>query len=319
MKVLVTGASGFVGRIVIPELSRVGIEVHATSRHGTKPEKAATFVATDLDDSQLGALLEGTDAVVHLAARAHAIGEHDNDLTSLYSEANAKLTERLAIAAIKSEVSHFVFCSSVKAVGEITRTDAFTEATPPCPYDAYGKSKLEAERALEYLSEASGMAVTVLRPPLMYGPGVKGNLYRVMHALHKGMPLPLSGISNRRSMLGARNFGSAIATVLATPGQGYSVYFLSDGAPISTPELLRSIAIAMHKPARLFSVPHGLLRFAAVALRKAAEFERLTGSLVIDDRAFRQKFGWVPPYSQEAGLREMVDSFLARDDQRRPR
>ena len=314
---LVTGASGFAGSVVVPVLSKAGFEVHVTSRQKMTPAGVRHFVAADLASSRPEDLLEGMDAVVHLAARAHVIGDRSKDLDATYSAANAEFTQRLAIAAHQQGVSHFVFCSSVKAMGEVTRTHPLSESDIPCPADAYGRSKLEAERALKRLSDVSRMAITSLRPPLMYGAGVKGNLRRLMRMVQLGIPLPFSRISNRRSLLGVRNFGSAISSVLGSPASGFRVFLLSDGESISTPELIRKIAIAMHKQARMFSVPQELLRFAALALRKTAEFERLTGSLVVDDGAFRNEYGWTQPYSLEDGLKEMVDSFLAFHDQQR--
>jgi len=308
-RVLVTGASGFAGCSVIPELASAGYEVHATARRSCSVRGATRFVVADLLEAPLDPLLEGMDAVVHLAARAHVMHERARDPEAEYMRDNCVLTQQLAMAALRMGVRRFVFSSSIKVMGESTHELPFTESDPARPLDAYGRSKLAAERILEGIARESNLAVVILRPPLMYGPGVRGNLLRLMRLVDKDIPLPVSSIGNYRSLLGVRNFGSAVSAILSAPAQPYRAYLVSDGEAVSTPELVRIIAKALGKRARSFAFPKVILQMAANAIGRRREVDRMTESLVVDDSLFREELGWSPPFSLAEGLAQMAMAY----------
>jgi len=308
-RILVTGASGFAGRTLIPELAAAGFEVHATSRKPGFAPGAARYIVCDLLDGSLDPLLEGMDAVVHLAARAHVMREHADNPESAFMHANSGLTRQLAMAAVRARVGHFVFSSSIKVIGEATNSRPYTEGDPSNPADAYARSKHAAEQALEEIARKSSLSVTILRPPLMYGPGVKGNLLRLMRLLDRGIPLPFASIRNERSLLGLRNFASAIAISLKTPALGHRTFLVTDGPPISTPDLILSISETLGRKPRLFSIPKALLTLGSRAVGLGGEVDRLTNSLIVDDRRIRETLGWSPSCSFRDGLRQMVQFY----------
>lgn len=304
-----TGASGFAGRTLIPELAAAGFEVHATSRKPGFSSCAARYIICDLLEGGLDGLLEGMDAVVHLAARAHVMREHADNSESAFMRANSVLTQQLAMAAVRARVGHFVFSSSIKVIGEATDGRPYTEADPCNPADAYGRSKHAAEQALEEIARKSSLSVTILRPPLMYGPGVKGNLLRLMRLLDRGIPLPFASIRNGRSLIGIRNLASAIAVSLKAPALGHRTFLVTDGPPISTPELVRGISESLGRTPRLFSIPKALLTLGSRAVGLGDEVDRLTNSLIVDDRRIRETLGWSPSCSFRDGVRQMVQFY----------
>ena len=306
---LVTGATGFVGSVLVPTLAASGHEIFATGRRNCAPKGASRFFPADLGESEFGKMLDGVQSVVHLAARAHVMRDTAVDPGAEYTRQNIDITARLAIAARRAGARRFVFSSSVKAVGEFTGLAPYSESDHEAPVDSYGKSKLSAERELQSIAEQYGLDVVVFRPPLMYGPGVRGNLDRLMRMIDLGCPLPLGGVNNRRSLLSARNFSSAIETAIDKGQSGFHRYFVSDGPPVSTPDLVRKIALAMGKKQRMVNFPVPILRTLGILLNMRGEIDRLTGSLVIDDSAFRTDFGWTPVQSVEDGIEEMVRAF----------
>lgn len=308
-RVLVTGASGFAGRSVIPDLVAAGFEVHATARSACSVPRAARFVVADLLNSRVDALLEDVDAVVHLAARAHVMVEFADNPEAEYMQDNCTLTRHLAEAASRAGVRHFVYSSSVKVMGEATHIHPYSECEPCNPSDAYGRSKHAAEQALKEISLNSNLSVTTLRPPLMYGPGVRGNFLRLMRMIELGVPLPFSSVKNGRSLLGIRNFASAIGAVLNAPAVGYRMYLVTDGLSVSTPELVRELANALGRKPRMFSAPNALLKLAGQLTGYRDEIDRLMNSLIIDDSSIRNELGWSPPRSFQDGLREMARHF----------
>jgi nucleoside-diphosphate-sugar epimerase len=237
------------------------------------------------------------------------------DALAEFRAINVVATERLARASAAAGVAHFVFASSVKVNGEFASTSRpFCESDPPDPRDDYAASKWEAECALADVARDTGMPVTVLRLPLLYGPCAKGNVARLVAAVARGVPLPLRNVDNRRSLLGLGNFGSALQAVLAGPPPAprhVSTYLLADATPVSTPELIRAIAAALKVRARLVPFPAAALHFAGACLAGAADIDRLTGSLVVDTHAFRTAFGWAPPRSLAAELSDMVQARSA--------
>ncbi len=310
--VVVTGAGGFVGRGVVGCLRSRGWNVRGLVRtlDGATAARAEFLPVGDLaaaDARTLACALAGATHVVHLAARAHrAPGDPDAELAAM-RRVNAEATERLARAAAAAGVAHFVFASTIKVNGEATLPGhPFRESDPPDPHDAYAASKWEAERALAAVAAETGLAVTMLRLPLTYGPGAKANFAALARAVRAGVPLPFARIANRRSVLGTGNLHDALAAVLAADDPAAlgraTPYLLADAEPVSTPDLVRAIARATGAPARLFPMPPGLLRFAGACAGRAEAVERLVGSLEADTSAFRTRFAWTPPLTLAQGL-----------------
>lgn len=285
MRVVVTGASGFIGRAVVPALRVRGHEVHALDR------AAAGDLAGIKDWS---AHLAGSDAVVHLAALAHARHVDEARLRALNVDAALSLGKAAAVAGTR-----MLHMSSVKVLGEETPRQPFDDSSPPAPQGAYARAKAEAEAGLRAIP---GLSLTVLRPPLVYGPGVKANFLALMRAVARGWPLPFAGIENRRSLAYAGNLADAVVRCLESPLAPGNTYAVTDGAPLSTPALCRALGAALGMPARLFSFPPALLELAPPA-------RSLTRSLVVDDGALRRGLAWVPAYSFEEGLRRTAEWF----------
>lgn len=308
MRVLVTGANGFVGRAVCAELTLRGHAVVAAIRTA---EKAAGLscvraaVVGDLGpDTDWREALNGIDAVVHLAARVHVMGESGEAAEAAHRRANTEGTRRLAEAAAAG-ARRFVFLSTVKVMGESSEGRApFTESDTPAPDadDAYGQSKLAAEIALAGVARTTGLEVAVLRPPLVYGPGVRANFALLMKLARSGLPLPLGSVANRRSLLFVGNLADAIGLALEHPKAAGETFFVSDGEDISVPELIRKSAAVQGRRARLFSFPPFFLRLFARLLGRGDEAGRLLDSLSVDSRKIRDRLGWRPPFTLDQGL-----------------
>lgn len=304
MKVLVTGANGFVGKALCARL--------AASGHGVVPAvRSKSGVPHEVVVGNLDASTDWTtaftacDAVVHLAARVHVMDDTAQEPLALYRATNTEATLNLARQAAQAGVKRFVFISTIKVNGE-GRDAAYRETDAPASGDAYAISKWEAEQGLQRIAADTDMEVVILRPPLVYGPGVKANFLRLMHTVKKGWPLPLGAIRNRRSLLYLGNFVDAIRLCVEHPAAAGQMFLLDDGQAVSTPELIRALARAMGRPARLLAVPVGLLEMGGALLGKRAAVARLTGSLWVDSSYIRSRLGWTPPYSVEAGLAATV-------------
>ncbi|MDB5866693.1 MAG: NAD-dependent dehydratase [Betaproteobacteria bacterium] len=313
-KILVTGANGFVGRALCAELARRGHEVVAAvrdARHAAGLPGRTVEVGTLRPDTDWSAALEGVDVVVHLAARVHVMKENASDPLAAFRALNVAATQRLADAAAAARVKRFVYVSSIKVNGESTHELPFTEADRADPQDPYGLSKWEAEQALWMIARAGSLELTIVRPPLVYGPGVGGNFLRLMHWVQRGIPLPLGSIKNRRSMIYNDNLASALVACATHPAAAGHTFLVSDGMELSTPDLIRRLGEGMGVPARLLPVPAGLLTMGATLARKAAEVDRLTGSLVIDGSGIRTVLGWSPPFSVDEGLKATARWFAS--------
>ncbi len=309
--VLVTGATGFVGSALVPVLRARGRPVRPFVRDagcsGTNQRESAFDPAPFASET-----FRDVDSVVHLAARVHVMHESERDPMAAFRRVNVDWTRSLAQAAAKAGVRRLVFVSSVKVHGESTApATPFTVNDAPAPADAYARSKHEAELALLKLAQESPMEIVIIRPPLVYGPGVKGNFATMMRWLHAGVPLPLGAVRNRRTLLAVDNLVSLIDTCIENPRAAGRIFLAGDDEDLSTSELLRRMAAALGRSARLFPVPVPLLRGAARLLGRTAMAQRLCDNLQVDTRATRELLGWHPPVSVDEGLRRAATAFLA--------
>ena len=303
-RVLITGAGGFIGRALAGDLAAAGYEVRGLVRHETDLGTGIECrVVTDaIDAAENHGALESIDALVHLAARVHRTDESGDEFLNRYVEDNASATRRLALAAAKNGVERFIFVSTVKVHGDDGERPC-AEDDPTRPDDAYGISKQRAEQALADVRAETGLATVVLRPPLIYGPGVKANFRTLLGLADSAMPLPLGGINgNRRSYLYLGNLLSAVRTVLSRPEAVGRTYLLSDGEDVSTTELVARLRAAFGRGRRLVPVPVGMLSAAASIVGRSAIIEPLTGSRRIDDSRIRRELDWHPPYTLDQGL-----------------
>ncbi|MGH8634622.1 MAG: UDP-glucose 4-epimerase family protein [Burkholderiales bacterium] len=307
--VLVTGANGFIGRALCDTLAASARRVRKALRMPVPGLSDAVAVGDIGPDTDWRAALEGVNGVVHLAARSHVLRETATDPLAEYRRINVAGTERLARSAAAGGIRRLVFLSSVKVNGERTEERPYTEQDTLRPEDPYGVSKSEAEQALARIAAATGLKVAVLRPPLVYGPGVKGNFLRLMNFLARGVPLPLGAVDNRRSFIYAGNLAGAIVKALDAPQAAGRTYLVSDGEDVSTPDLVRRLARALGVKPRLLSLPLAALGLGATLAGKRAEFARLTGSLQVDSSRIRRELDWEPRFSLAQGLAETARWF----------
>jgi nucleoside-diphosphate-sugar epimerase len=306
--VVVTGAHGFAGRALTAHYEVAGREFRGLVRaHSGATSSRPGFVAVGdlarVDDAQLARLLEGAGAVVHLAGRAHVMRETDPDPLRAYREANVVATARLARAAAAAGVARFIFASTVKVNGEQSPPDRpFRPDDPPSPQDAYARSKREAEAALSDAVAGSATAPIVLRLPLMYGPGVKGNFLALMHAVARGRRLPVGAVTARRSLLYVGNLVHAVDAALDAPVAPAGIHFVADQETPTVAELAQALGRVLDRPARVVTVPLPLLRFAATIAGRRSTFARIAFPLLVDTTSFGRATGFAPPYTLAEGL-----------------
>jgi nucleoside-diphosphate-sugar epimerase len=313
MRVLVTGASGFVGSVLCEALSRSGYLVRAAIRN----EGSAQVTVSDkvvIGDIALvidwSAALRDVDVVIHLAARAHVL--HDSLANAnLYHEANALGSQRLAEACAAAGVRRFIYLSSIKVNGEETTGRAFTALDVPHPNDAYGTSKWCAEKYLVEVSKRSGMETAIVRPPLVYGPGVRANFLRLLRWIDKGRVLPLGAIANKRSLVSIWNLCDLLMKLLQCPAAPGQVWLVSDGEDLSTPDLIRRVGRAMGRPTKLLPIPQGLIQLVGRLAGRQDEVARICGSLEVDIAATRRELGWSPPLTVDESLARTIDWYLS--------
>lgn len=308
MSVLVTGANGFIGSALCVALQAVGIRVRRALREAPPGVPDAFPIGEIGPGTDWSAALAGMPCVVHLAARTHVLRETAADPLAEYRRVNVEGTRRLAQQAARAGVRRLVFVSSIKVNGEAA-SRPITEDDPPHPEDAYGISKWEAEQALHRVSAETGLEVVILRPPLVYGPGVKGNFRRLLDVVARGWPLPLASIRNRRSLIYVGNLADAIVAAIAAPQAAGKTWLASDGEDVSTPDLVREIGRALGKDAWLFPCPVGLLKAAAALAGKGPEAARLVASLQLDCSRIRGALGWRPQFGLRQGLAETARWF----------
>ena len=311
--VLVTGATGFVGRACVDAFLRAGHRVRRVLRSACPPvDGVEDIVVGDLVDvADWSTAMRGVDAVVHLAARVHVMRETVADPVAEFRRVNVEATRRLAEAAAHAGVRRFVFVSSVKVHGERSPGRPFTEADVPAPEDPYGVSKLEAEQMLAGVAAGTGLEVVVLRPPLVYGPGVGGNLRTLLRAVVRGLPLPLGAVRNRRSLVFVGNLADAIVRCVESPAAAGRTFLVDDGEPRSTAQLVGDLARAAGRAPRLVAVPTIVLRAVARGLGQGAAADRLVDDLEIDSSALRQALAWHPPHAYADGIAATVRWFRA--------
>ena len=311
MKFLVTGASGFVGLFVCSEAATQGHVVQRAARTAIAETDVHAVGSINARTDWLTAL-QGIDAVIHIAARVHVMHDLAADPLAAFREVNVAATENLARQAVAAGVKRLVFASSIKVNGEATVGGRkFTESDVPLPQDHYAVSKLEAEQALHRVAAETGLEVVIVRLPLVYGPGVKGNFIQMMKAVSAGIPLPLASVKNSRSLVYLGNLVDALITCATHPAAAGKIYLISDGEDVSTPQLLQRLAVALGCPARLWTCPPALLKLIGKWTGKSAQLERLLGSLQVDSGKIRRELGWSPPYTMAQGLEATADWYRA--------
>lgn len=309
MKILVTGASGFIGRSLMDKLHGLeGFEaVGARRRANPDPNSTVHWLITgDLaGGADWSIALQGVDVVIHLAALAHRIDRGNFDAESVFFDINTNGTIGLAKQAAAVGVKRFIFVSSIGVNGN-TSTLPFSAGDLPKPVEPYARSKWKAEQGLHEVQQETGMETVIIRPPLVYGPGAPGNFGSLLRWVASGVPIPLGAINNKRSLVGIDNLVDLIIRCLNHPAAANQVFLAGDGEDLSTTELLRGVAEAMGRPARLVPVPACVLRLGASLLGKRAVADRLLGSLQVDISKARDLLDWTPPVPVKEGLRRCI-------------
>lgn len=315
MKILVTGANGFVGSSLCRRLLAESITVHAATRSPLKtPSNHLLFnsyTTGNIDEyTNWQSALDGVDVVIHLAARVHMMQDNAVDPLSEFIKINCDATLNLAKQAAATGVRRFIFLSSIKVNGETTEGRMpFKETDEPNPQDPYGISKLHAEEALKKVSHDTGMELVIVRPPLVFGPGVRANFLKLLQLADRGIPLPLGQVKNQRSLIFVENLSDALLRCATQPAAAGKTYLVSDGQSFSTAELFQSISYALERRGRLLSIPVNLMRIVALLFGKTAVLDRLTQSLIVDSQKISKELNWIPPYTLNEGLKITADWY----------
>jgi len=315
MEILVTGATGFVGNSLIKRLLQGNNILTAAVLYGEDtanlPTKVKRVIVQPLSESSdYSIALHHVDIVIHLAARVHIMQDNAMNPLQEFRQANLHGTVRLARQAVQARVKRFVFISTVKVHGEETIMP-YHEDSLLAPLDPYSVSKAEAETILRQIAEETGLEVVIIRPPLAYGPGVKANFRQLMRVVNFGVPLPFASIHNRRSLIFVENLADALTCCAIHPQAAGQTYLVSDGEDVSTTELIRRIAPALGKQARLFPLSTNVMRLVCKVLGESAAFDRLFGSLTVDTSKIRRELDWKPPYTMEEGLQKTAEWFMS--------
>jgi nucleoside-diphosphate-sugar epimerase len=317
VKILVTGASGFIGRALLERLrAEPRFELIAAVRRPIlRPVVGVRYVlVTELGPNTVWTeAVHGVDVLVHTAARVHVMNPGSED-DRLFRETNVEGTRQLALSAIRCGVKRFIYLSSIKVNGDATTDAPFTPHDAPRPGDPYGVSKYEAERVLLALAKESRLEVSIIRPPLVYGPGVRANFLQLLSLVRAGIPMPFGAVRNARSLVSVWNLCDLIKHLIDAPLGTSRVFMVSDGEDVSSADLIRRIAHAMHRPARLLPVPKSLLNLLGVLARRSAQVSRLVGSLQVDISETKSALGWEPALTLDEGIRRTVEWFNTRAD-----
>lgn len=313
MTTLVTGANGFVGSALCGRLCNNGVSVRGVVRTLKSLPDGAEEVAIDnlFSETDWTSALRNVEQVVHLAARVHVLNDKNSDPFAEFRRVNVAGTANLARKAAAMGVRRFIFLSSIKVNGEFTQLGRpFSADDVPAPVDPYSTSKYEAEQLLRQIATETGMEVVIIRPPMVYGPGVKANFESMMRWLAHGVPLPLAAVTNnRRSLVALDNLVDLIVICLNHPAAANQILMVCDGEDLSTSDLLRRMGEALGRPAHLYYVPIVLLKLGATVASKPYIYQRLCGSLQLDIAKTRQLLDWLPPLSVDEGLRLAADGF----------
>ncbi|HEY2682915.1 MAG TPA: NAD-dependent epimerase/dehydratase family protein [Steroidobacteraceae bacterium] len=307
-RTLVTGATGFVGRALLSSARDLTWRAAVRSVPGGMEAEVACVGDIDEKTDWNGALAD-VDCVVHLAAHVHVMNPSAQDARD-FERINVLGTERLARAAAKVGVKRFIYLSSIKVNGEKTEAHPFRADDPPAPKDEYGRSKLNAERLLAAIEAGGDMRVAVIRPPLVYGPSVRGNFKRLLALVNSGLPLPLGSVRNKRSLVSVWNLCDLIGCLVRRAEPASGVFLVADDELLSTAELVRRMALLMHRRPRLLALPPPFLNLLGKLTGRGAEVRRLCDSLVLDTAPTRERLGWTPPLPTDAGLERTVSWYL---------
>ncbi len=310
MKFLITGANGFVGKLLCKELLRQGQSVRAAVRSGKSliDNTEVTIVGAIDSETNWADALRDVDVVIHLAARVHVMRESATNPLAEFLKVNLHGTSNLARQAACFGVRRLVYVSSIKVNGEQTSaTQSFTELDEPSPQDFYSISKWQAEQALWRIAQETGLEIVVVRPSLVYGPGVKGNFAQMLAVIAKHIPLPFASVHNRRSLIYLGNLVDALIACSTHPVAAGQTYLVCDGEDVSTPDLLRQLGDAMRCPAHILPFPPSWLRMLGKIFDKSDQVERLLGSLQVDSDKIRRDLNWVPPYTLQQGLQATAE------------
>lgn len=314
MKVLVTGANGFVGRALTVALDAAGHSVRGARRQivvGEMRDGHCEWV--EVGDIRATPdwrqALAGIDTVVHLAARAHVLRDDFQEPIAEYRRVNVVASATLARAAAAAGARRLVFLSSIGVNGNATMERAYSERDVPNPHDAYATSKWEAELALAAVARDTGMELVIVRSPLVYGPGVRANFLRLLKLVDLRLPLPFASVANRRSVIYLGNLADALLRCVEHAAAAGQTFLVSDGEDVSTPELIRRIAAALGVRANLRPFPASWLRWLAAAVGRQEEAVRLLNSLTVDPGHIRRRLGWTPPVSMGEGLRRTAEWY----------
>lgn len=311
MKLLLTGGSGFLGSRVYEIAKMQGLEARCVVRKPILGDSAVIVAEINSQTDWSGAF-EGIHCVVHCAARVHQMNESATDALEAYREVNTLGTLNLARQAAQAGVKRFIFISSIKVNGEFSPSGhPFQRDLVHVPDEPYGLSKYEAEVQLRELAKETGLEVVIIRPPLVYGPGVKANFLSMMRWVEKGIPLPLGAIHNRRSLVYVDNLVDLILTCCKHPEAAGETFLISDGKDVSTTQLLKAVALSMNKRARLIPIPMSIIDFSAKLIGKPQLSQRLCGSLQVDISKTQKLLNWSAPISFEEGIQKTVDAYLA--------
>lgn len=317
MHILVTGANGFIGQALCKNLAGQGVFARGAVRRilpemAERPNEVAVVgeVGPHTDWSYA---LDGIDVVIHLAGKAHLIHGGMGQANEFY-RVNTHGTENLCKAAVSAGVKQFIYISTAKVHGENSGLRPFSEKDTPAPADDYAMSKWRAEQAINAIASGSGMKTIILRPPMVYGPGMKGNLLRLLWIIDTGIPLPLLSIENKRSLLNVSNLVDLLSRLIDNPRSESVTFLVSDGEDMSTCEMIRLLAMALGKRPRLFPCRTDILKLVARFLKREDDAGRLMDSLVVDSSLIRSELDWIPPYQVWSGFKDLADWYKIRQN-----